>query len=253
MSIPARVVLITGATSGIGHATALAFARAGWRVAATGRRADRGRDLVASIAAAGGTAIFIPADHSLETDAVRSVAETVQAFGRLDAAFNNAGTEGVPGLMTTQQTEANFRQTMDLNVGGVLWAMKHEIPAMLANGGGSIVNTSSVAGHVGMAGMAVYVASKHAVEGLTRNAALEYATQGIRVNAVAPAAIQTEMVDRFVGPGDSEQKKWLASLHPMRRVGTVDEVAAAVLFLCSAEASFITGQSLPVDGGFLAQ
>lgn len=247
------VVLVTGATSGIGHASALAFAAAGWRVVATGRRTDRGKALVDMITAAGGTACFVAADHARETDCARAVAETVRLYGRLDAAFNNAGTEGVPGLATAQQTEANYRQTMDLNVGGVLWSMKHEIPAMLAGSGGAIVNTSSVGGHVGMPSMGVYVASKHAVEGLTKNAALEYAKQGIRVNAIAPAAIQTEMIDRFVGAGESEQKKWLASLHPVGRVGTTNEVAAAVVFLCSPAASFITGQSLPVDGGWLAQ
>ncbi len=249
----APVALVTGATSGIGHATALAFARAGWRVAATGRRADRGEALVAAIRAAGGEAVFITADHAQEADNARAVAATVAAFGRLDAAFNNAGTEGTPGLPTEQQTDANYRQTFDLNVAGVLWAMKHQIPALRAGGGGSIVNTSSVAGQVGMAGMGVYVASKHAVEGLTKAAALELAKERIRVNAIAPAAIQTEMMDRFVGAGDTPQRQWLAGLHPMGRVGTVDEVAGAVVFLCSPAAGFITGQSIAMDGGFLAQ
>ena len=253
MTTPARVVLITGATSGIGHATVRRFAADGWRVVATGRRADRGAALVAAVRAAGGTATFAVADHAREADCAAAVAAALAAYGRLDAAVNNAGTEGAAGLPTEQQTEANYRTTFDLNVGGVLFGMKHQIPALRAAGGGSIVNVSSVAGHIGMAGMGVYIASKHAVEGLTKTAALELARSGIRVNAVAPAGVQTEMLDRFVGAGDTPQRQGLAGMHPMGRVGTADEIAAGIAFLCSAGAGFITGQSLAIDGGWLAQ
>ncbi len=247
------VVLITGAASGIGHATALTFAHAGYRIAVTDLNDAGGAKLVTEIKAAGGEAIFIPADHSKEADNARVVNATLAAFGRLDAAINNAGVEGIPDLKVEQQTEANFRHTLSVNLDGVLWAMKYEIPALLNSGGGCIVNVSSVAGSIGLAGMAAYVASKHAVEGLTKVAALENATRGIRVNAVAPGAIQTEMIDRFVGKGKSQARHDLAAQHPMNRIGSADEVAQAILFLCSPASSFITGHILPVDGGWLAK
>lgn len=246
-----KVVLVTGGTSGIGAATAAAFAKAGAKVVVSGRREAEGRAVVEGIAKAGGTAAFIAADVSREPDVKRLVDGTVAKFGRLDVAFNNAGVEWLGPLVDA--TEADYRRLFDINVWGVLASMKHEIPAMLRTGGGAIVNTSSVAGHVGMAGAGVYIATKHAVEGLTKTAALEYAKQGVRVNAVAPAAITTDMIDRFVGGESTDQGKYLAGLHPVGRMGRVEEVAAAVLYLASPAASFTTGVSLPVDGGWLAQ
>jgi NAD(P)-dependent dehydrogenase (short-subunit alcohol dehydrogenase family) len=251
MSSP--VALVTGAGAGIGKAVALAFSRAGYRVAATDCHAASGVLLLEAMKAQGGTGIFIQADHAKEEDCARAVSQTVATFGRIDVAVNNAGIEGQPGLLIEQQTEKNFLQTMTVNVAGVLWSMKYEIPALKKSGGGAIVNLSSVAGSIGIEGMAAYVASKHAVEGLTKVAALENAKTGIRVNAVAPGAIQTDMINRFVGEGDSVARRDLAADHPMNRIGRVEEVAAAVLFLCSPQASFITGQILAVDGGWLAK
>jgi NAD(P)-dependent dehydrogenase (short-subunit alcohol dehydrogenase family) len=169
----------------------------------------------------------------------------------LDVAFNNAGIESTGPL--TDVSEAEYRRVFDINVWGVITSMKYEIPALLKAGGGAIINTSSIAGHVGMGGVLVYVASKHAVEGLTKVAAMEFAKQGIRVNAVAPAGISTEMFDRFTGGEQSERGQAFAALHPVGRVGRSEEVAAAVLYLASDEAKFTTGISLPVDGGWLAQ
>jgi NAD(P)H dehydrogenase (quinone) len=192
-----KVVLVTGGTSGIGKATAVAFAREGAKVVLSGRREKEGLAVAEEIIKAGGAAHFVQADVAKEADVERLVAATVAKFGRLDVAFNNAGVELLGPL--TEATEAEYRRIFDVNVWGVLASMKYEVPAMLKTGGGAIVNTSSIAGHVGMSGVAVYVASKHAVEGLTKVAALEYAKQGIRVTAVAPAAIATDMIDRFTG------------------------------------------------------
>lgn len=246
-----KVVLVTGGTSGIGKATAIAFAKEGAKVVLSGRREKEGLAVVEEITKAGGTAHFVQADVAKEADVKRLVEATVAKFGRLDVAFNNAGVEMVGAL--TEATEVDYRKVFDINVWGVVASMKYEIPAMLKTGGGAIINTTSTLGHAGMANVSLYVATKHAVEGLTKSAALEYAKQGIRVTAVAPAAIVTEMMDRFVGGEHSEQGKGLAAMHPVGRMGRGEEVAEAVLYLASDSSKFTTGISLPVDGGFLAQ
>jgi NAD(P)-dependent dehydrogenase (short-subunit alcohol dehydrogenase family) len=246
-----KVALVTGGTSGIGKATAIAFAKAGAKVVLSGRREAEGQAVVAEIKKAGGVAHFIQADVAKEADVKRLVEATLAKFGRLDIAFNNAGVESMGPI--TEVSEAEYRRIFDINVWGVIASMKYEIPAMLKTGGGAIINTSSIAGHVGMGGVSVYIGSKHAVEGLTKSAAMEYATQGIRVTAVAPAGIATDMLDRFAGGEDSEQAKAFAARHPVGRFGRSEEVAAAVLYLASDEAKFTTGISLPVDGGWLAQ
>jgi len=248
-----KVVLITGATSGIGAMVAHELAARRARVVASGRRAVEGEVVVKAIQDAGGIASFFKADTSREADVKALVEFTVKTYGRLDFAFNNAGIESTPGLTSDRQTEENYRQTFDINVLGVLLSMKHELPVILQNGGGAIVNTSSVLGRVGVAGMGVYVASKHAVEGLTRTAALEFARQGVRVNAVAPGAIQTAMVNRFVGGHtiNNPNRDWLSGQHPVGRLGTTEEVAHAVIALL--ENPFITGTVLTVDGGWTAQ
>lgn len=249
-SLKNKVTLVTGGTSGIGRATAIAFAQAGAKVVLSGRRETEGAAVVAEIKAAGGDARFIRADVAVEADVKNLVEQTVAAHGRLDIAFNNAGIEWLGPI--TDASEADYRRVFDTNVWGVLASMKHEIPAMLKNGGGAIVNTSSVAGHVGMAGASIYIAAKHAIEGLTKTAALEVARQGIRVNAVAPAAIETAMIDRFVGT-EADPRNAIAAAHPIGRMGRSQEIADVVLFLSSDAASFITGESVKVDGGWTAQ
>ena len=248
-----KVALITGSTSGIGANVAHELAARRAKVVVSGRRAAEGDAVVKAIQAAGGIASFFPADTSKEADVAALIDFTVKTYGGLHYAFNNAGVEGTPGLTIDLQTEDNYRRTFDVNVLGVLFSLKHEIPAILKSGGGAIVNTSSIVGQVGMAGMGVYVASKHAVDGLTRTAALEFSKQGVRVNAVAPGVIQTPMVDRFVGANtvNNAQRDWLASQHPVGRIGTTDEVAQATIALL--ENAFITGSILNVDGGWTAQ
>lgn len=243
-----KVALVTGATSGIGKATAFSLAAAGAKVVLSGRREPEGRAAAAAIEQAGGTAAFFQADASRETEVAALVAFTVEKFGRLDLAFNNAGVE-LSGP-TTGVTEADYRRVFDLNVWGVLAALKHQIPAMLENGGGSIVNTTSSLGHIGMPGVAIYAGTKHAVEGITKSAALEYARQGVRVNAVAPAAIETEMYDRFAD--SSEKREYMANLHPVGRVGRPEDIARGVLYLLDPANTFVTGTSLRIDGGFTA-
>jgi len=246
-----KVALVTGGGSGIGRATALAFARDGARVVIGNRNVQRGEETVSMIRAAGGTASFRRTDVLVTADIEALVKHAVSEYGGLDLAFNNAGIEGEPRPLA-EQTEANYDAVMDINVKGVWLSMKYEIPRMLDQGGGAIVNCSSVAGVIGFPGIGIYSASKHAVIGLTKAAALEYSAQGIRVNAVNPAVIDTEMVDRLAD-GMNMKKDDLTTFHPIGRLGRVEEVAEAVLWLCSEKASFVTGHSLMVDGGFTAR
>lgn len=246
-----KIVLVTGGTSGIGEAAARAYAEAGARVALAGRRADRGEAVADAINKAGGDVVFIQTDIT-DTEQVKAmVAKTVERFGGLDIAFNNAG---IGGLLVplNEQTDANFDAVFDTNVRGVMNSMKFEIPAMLERGGGAIVNTSSVAGSIGMETESVYSASKHAVLGLTRSAALEFAAKGIRINAVCPGVIATDMYTQYIRKYP-ETKDYLDGLHPIGRVGTAIEVANLVLWLSSGAAGFMVGQAIPVDGGFTSQ
>ena len=242
-----KVVLVTGGTSGIGKATAIAFARAGANVVLSGRREKEGAHVVAEIKKLGGNAAFVRADITRDADVKAMVEFAVDKFGKIDIAFNNAGVEWKGPLH--QATEVEYHRIFDTNVWGVLNSMRHEIPVMLKNGGGAIINTSSIAGHVGFPEVSIYIASKHAVEGLTKSVALEFAKQNIRINAVAPGPIATEMWDRFAGEGMSEQ---MISIVPAARVGASEEIAAAVLYLSSDAAKYTTGTSLVVDGGFIA-
>ena len=252
MTASSPIVLITGALTGIGRATALAFAKEGATVVVSGRREPEGQALAAELKAQGAAdAAFIRADVREEADVRALVEQTVTRFGRLDVAVNNAGTEGTNGPIAEQSAE-NYTAIFDTNVRGVLFSLKHEMRAMLAQGSGAIVNLSSVAGQIGFAGASVYVASKHAVEGLTKSAALEGAAAGVRVNAVAPGPIQTDMMERFLGRSEDAKAGLLAAI-PAKRAGTVDEIAQTIVFLASDKARYLTGQSLAVDGGFTAQ
>jgi len=246
-----KVALVTGGGSGIGRATALAFAREGAQVVIGNRNVQRGEETVAMIQKAGGTAIFRRTDVLVASEIEALVDHAVKTYGGLDLAFNNAGVEGEVAPLT-EQTEAGYDAVMDVNVKGVWLSMKYEIPRMLKRGGGAIVNCSSVAGLIGFPNMAIYMASKHAVIGLTKVAALEFSAQGIRINAVNPAVIETGMADRLV-EGLSMKKDDLVPLHPIGRLGRVEEIAEAVLWLCSGKSSFVTGHSMIVDGGFTAR
>jgi NAD(P)-dependent dehydrogenase (short-subunit alcohol dehydrogenase family) len=244
------VVLITGALTGIGRATALAFAREGARIVVSGRRDDEGRKLAAEVQKLGAEAEFMRSDVRHEEDVRNLIDKTVSLFGRLDVAVNCAGTEGTPGPVTEQSAET-YAATFDTNVLGTLLSMKHEMRVMLAQGSGSIVNMSSTYGRRGAAGASLYSASKHAVEGLTKSAALEAAPSGVRVNMVAPGPIDTGMLKRFTGT--DEKKAGLTATVALKRLGRPEEVAQAIVFLASDKASFITGASYSVDGGKSAQ
>lgn len=241
-----HVVLITGALTGIGRAAALAFAREGSSVVVAGRHEEAGQALAAELRGIGADAAFIGADVRREDDVRDLVDRTVTRFGRLDAAVNNAGTEGRPGPVT-EQTAESYAATFDTNVLGTLLSMKHELRVMQAQGSGSIVNISSTYGHEGAGGASMYVGSKHAVEGMTKSAALEAARFGVRVNAVAPGPTETAMLNRFTGT--AERKAALASGVPLGRTARPDEIAQAIVFLASDKASFVTGQVLTADGG----
>ncbi|MEG4250763.1 SDR family oxidoreductase [Microcoleus sp. Pol10D4] len=275
MILQDKVALVTGGTSGIGRETAIAYAQQQAKVVVAGRRIDEGEETVRLIQDAGGEAIFVQADITKEADVKAMVDKTVDVFGRLDIAFNNAGMGGEnPSLI--EQTEAEYDRTMNVNVKGVWLSMKYEIAQMLKQGSGSIVNMASAVGVVALPNILLYTASKSAVIGLTKAAALQYAKAGIRINAVAPGSIQTDMFEaaalqyakagiriNVVAPGaiqtdmfeavTDEAKAYLTGLHPIGRIGTPLEVANAVLYLSSDLASFTTGATLLVDGGFVAQ
>ncbi|MEH2374172.1 SDR family oxidoreductase [Nostoc sp.] len=249
-----KVSLVTGGTSGIGRATAIAFANEGAKVVFTGRREEEGQKVVEVIKQTGGEATFLRADVSQEEDIKVTIEKTIETYGRLDYAFNNAGIES-PVTPLHEQSLDKFDELMAINVRGVFLSMKYEIIQMLQQGSGVIVNTSSIAGLIAFPGVAPYHASKHAVMGLTKSAALDYAKQGIRINAVNPGFITTGMVERFaanLGEDADAATQQLINSVPMGRMGSSEEIASTVLFLCSDAAAYITGQSLVVDGGLLA-
>jgi NAD(P)-dependent dehydrogenase (short-subunit alcohol dehydrogenase family) len=245
------VALVTGASAGIGRATSLAFAREGARVVVADVQSGGGEETVRLILDAGGEAAFVRADVSRAADVEAMVHRAVEVFGRLDYAFNNAGIEG-ESAPTAECTEANWDRVIGINLKGVWLCMRSEIPVMLRQGGGAIVNCSSVAGLVGFPNTPAYTASKHGILGLTRASALEYARQGIRVNAVCPGVIRTAMVERFTHQNPQAEAQ-LVDREPVGRMGTPEEIAGAVLWLCSDAASFVTGHALAVDGGFVSQ
>ncbi len=249
--VAGKVALITGAGSGIGRATALAFAREGAKVVAADIVVEGGEETVRLITAAGGEAIFVKADVANAAEVEALVRKTVETYGRLDCAFNNAGIEGEIAP-TAECTEANWERVINIDLKGVWLCMKYELQQMLWQGSGAIVNTASVAGIVGFQGIPAYVAAKHGVNGLTKTAALEYAQSGIRVNAVCPGVIHTPMVERAFR-ANPQMAEAVSVLEPIGRLGKPEEVAEAVVWLCSDAASFVTGLPMAVDGGFIVQ
>ncbi|MCY1291056.1 2,5-dichloro-2,5-cyclohexadiene-1,4-diol dehydrogenase [compost metagenome] len=250
MKFSGQVALVTGAANGIGRATAQAFAAEGLKVVVSDVDVAGGEGTVELIRAAGGEAQFIRCDVTRETEVQALMAGTLAAYGRLDYAFNNAGIEIEKGRLA-EGSEAEFDAIMGVNVKGVWLCMKHQIPLLLAQGGGAIVNTASVAGLGAAPKMSIYAASKHAVIGLTKSAAIEYAKKKVRVNAVCPAVIDTDMFRRAY-EADPKKAEFVATMHPVGRIGKVEEIAAAVLYLCCDAAGFTTGQALAVDGGTTA-
>ena len=246
-----KVAIVTGAATGIGRATALAFARKGIRLALADIDMNKLAETEQQIKAIGGEAISIKTNVA-DPKAVQAMVEkTIQAYGRLDYAFNNAGIEGDQNLTADCSIE-NWQRVININLNGVFYCMKYEIPEILKHKGGAIVNMSSIAGYVGFPNIAAYTASKHGVIGLTQTSALEYAQSGIRVNAVCPGIINTEMIERFT-QGNKEALDGMTQMEPIGRLGEPEEVANAVVWLCSDEASYITGHALPIDGGYLVR
>jgi NAD(P)-dependent dehydrogenase (short-subunit alcohol dehydrogenase family) len=245
-----RVAIVTGASSGIGRASALLYARDGASVVVSDVDEEGGRQTVGQIEDAGGTAMFARADVAQPEDCERLVAQAVERFGRLDIACNNAGIGGEANATGDYSIEG-WDRVIAVNLSGVFYGMRYQIPAMIENGGGAIVNVASILGKVGFATAPAYVAAKHGVVGLTKTAAVDHAQQGIRVNAVGPAFIQTPLIAAL--EEDEATRDMLVSLHPMGRLGKADEVAELVVFLSSDTASFITGSYHAVDGGYLAR
>jgi NAD(P)-dependent dehydrogenase (short-subunit alcohol dehydrogenase family) len=245
------VALVTGGSSGIGRAAALAFAAEGAKVVVVGRREANSLETVHLIEEAGGEAFFLRADVTRSREVQEMIDRTVKHYGKLDYAFNNAGIEGDPYVRVADLSETTWENVISTNLTGIFLCMKYELPHILASKG-AIVNTASVAGLVGVRLGSAYCASKHGVVGLTKAAALQYASQGIRINAVAPGIIETDMADRagFLAAGSPAHAR-AVGLHPLGRLGTPEEVAQAVIWLCSKRAGFITGHTLPVDGGYL--
>jgi NAD(P)-dependent dehydrogenase (short-subunit alcohol dehydrogenase family) len=242
-----KVAYITGAGGGIGRATALAFAKKGARVALVGRNIENLKDVLEVIQGAGGEAMAIKADISLDTDVHESVARTIERWGGIDFAFNNAGVEQKPYLLADIPLE-EFDRQVEINLRGVFLCMRHQLPALLARGGGAIINTSSGAGIKGFANVAAYTATKHAVVGMTKAAALDYASKGIRINAICPGIIDTALIERATG-GTREGYRALIEQEPVGRLGHPDEIASLVLWLCSASAAFAVGSAIVIDGG----
>ncbi|MBW4696454.1 MAG: SDR family oxidoreductase [Aphanocapsa lilacina HA4352-LM1] len=243
-----KVAVVTGGSVGIGRATAVAFAREGAAVVVASRRAEESEKTVQMVKDVGGEGFFVKTDVTQAAQIETMVEKTMAVFGRLDFAFNNAGVEQQPSPLP-EQSEELFDWITDINYKGTWLCMKYQIPQILKSGGGAIVNMSSIAGEIGFPGVPIYTASKHAVLGLTKAVALEYAKSNIRVNAVSPGAIHTDMYERF----EPEVRETLINLHPLGRPGKPEEVAQTVLFLCSEGAGYITGHSLMIDGGYVAQ
>ena len=248
-----RISLVTGAASGIGRAASLVMAREGATVAVSDINADGGEETLSAIKEAGGDGMFVHADVSRPGDVAALIGQVVSAYGRLDCAYNNAGIEGYMAGRLHEYPEEDWDRLIDVNVKGVWLCLKEEIPQMIQQGGGAIVNTASAAGLVGSRRLSAYVASKHAVVGLTKAAALEYARDGIRVNAVCPGIIDTPMVRRLIGGRDQEYEATIPVRQPIGRLGTPEEIAESVTWLCSDAASLVTGLAMAVDGGFTAQ
>jgi NAD(P)-dependent dehydrogenase (short-subunit alcohol dehydrogenase family) len=249
-----RMAIVTGATSGIGRATAAAFALEGATVVLAGRRERESRDAVRGIHDAGGTATFVKTDVTVESEVEALIQSAIDAYGQVDLAFNNAGVGETSHDVTHTKSAEDYHRIMNTNVLGVFLSLKHELRTMIGSGFGAIVNNASVTGLVGFPGSALYAASKHAVIGLTKAAALEYATKGIRVNAIAPGGTETPLLDRITGGLRSEShRRFAQTYHPMARTARPDEIANAVLWLCSEESSFVTGHTMVVDGGWTAQ